>query len=237
MARRGIGRPRSRASVSGLSTEEDILLASATLFCEVGYGSTSTYAIAEAAGTSQATMYHYFAGKHSILLALLLRTVQPSTVVATALLGRDEPAEVRLWALCAFDVRLLASGEQNTGSLYLLPELSDERFAQFHAERQRLADVYAALVAGVAGQEQDRGEQDSGEQDSREQDSADDSWLVFGLVESVILRRRTGGCEPDAATRIADAALRVVGVAEERIAAVRSEAEELLRALEDVTQM
>ncbi|WP_114423149.1 TetR/AcrR family transcriptional regulator [Nocardioides houyundeii] len=232
MSRRGIGRPRSRASASGLSTEEDILLASATLFCEVGYGSTSTYAIAEAAGTSQATMYHYFAGKHSILLALLLRTVQPSTVVATALLGRDEPAEVRLWALCAFDVRLLASGEQNTGSLYLLPELSDERFAQFHAERQRLADVYAALVAGVAGPEQDRGEQDSGEQDG-----TDDSWLVFGLVESVILRRRTGGCEPDAATRIADAALRVVGVAEERIAAVRSEAEELLRALEDVTKM
>ncbi|WP_104106635.1 TetR/AcrR family transcriptional regulator [Nocardioides sp. 616] len=230
MARRGIGRPRSRASASGLSTEEDILLASATLFCEVGYGSTSTYAIAEAAGTSQATMYHYFAGKHSILLALLLRTVQPSTVIATALLGRDEPAEVRLWALCAFDVRLLASGEQNTGSLYLLPELSDERFAQFHAERQRLADVYAALVAGVAGvagPEQGRGEQGG----------ADDSWLVFGLVESVILRRRTGRCETDAATRIADAALRVVGVTEERIAAVRSEAEELLRALEDVTQM
>lgn len=218
MARRGIGRPRSRGpSTSGLSTEEDILLAAATLFCEVGYGSTSTYAIAEAAGISQASMYHYFGGKHAILLALLLRTVEPSVALSTTLLGRDEPADTRLWALCAYDARLLVSGEVNTGSLYLLPELSDERFAAFHVERSRLAEVYAALVAGVL---------------RRDDTSAPgQSWLVFGLVESVILRRRTDATGPDVAAEIADAALRVLGVAEERIAAVRTEAEELLRSL------
>lgn len=217
MARRGIGRPRSRGpSTSGLSTEEDILRAAARLFCEVGYGSTSTYAIAEAAGISQATMYHYFRGRHAILLALLLRTVEPSVALATSLLRRDEPADARLWALCAYDVRLLVSGEDNTGSLYLLPELSDERFAAFHVERARLADVYASLVAGVLG----RGDA-----------TPDESWLVFGLVESVILRRRTGSAGPDLAPQIADAALRLLGVPEKRIAGVRVDAEELLRSL------
>lgn len=215
MASRRIGRPRSRASTSGLSTEEDILRAAAALLCEVGYGSTSTYAIAEAAGVSQASLYHYFGGKHAVLLALLMRTVEPSVAVATSLLGRVESAEVRLWALCAYDVRLLVSGEQNTGSLYLLPELSDEKFAEFHVERQRLADVYAALIAAVVG----------------EAAASDASWLVFGLVESVILRRRTGATGPDTAAQIADAALRVLGVAEERIGDVRAEAEFLLQSL------
>lgn len=216
----------------GLSTRDDILRASATLFCEVGYGSTSTYAIAEAAGTSQATMYHYFAGKHEILLALLLRTVEPSATVATALLARDELDDVRLWALCAYDVGLLVSGEQNTGSLYLLPELSDERFVEFHVERQRLAGVYAALVGGVLVGgvlgNRDLGHSDLG------RDGADDSWLVLGLVESVILRRRTGELGADVAARLADAALRLLGVPEERLAVVRAEGAELLAGL---TQM
>ncbi|MDN4171532.1 TetR/AcrR family transcriptional regulator [Nocardioides sp. SOB77] len=218
MASRGIGRPRSRASTSGLSTEEDILRAAATLFCEVGYGSTSTYAIAESAGISQASMYHYFGGKHAILLALLLRTVEPSVAVATALLDRGEPAEARLWALCSYDVRLLVSGEQNTGSLYLLPELSDERFAEFHVERQRLADVYAGLVAAVGARVAGGA-------------AAEASWLVFGLVESVILRRRTGSVGGDVAGQIADAALRVLGVPEDRIAAARADGEALLHSL------
>lgn len=221
----------------GLSTRDDILRASATLFCEVGYGSTSTYAIAEAAGTSQATLYHYFAGKHEILLALLLRTVEPSATVATALLARDEPDDVRLWALCAYDVGLLVSGEQNTGSLYLLPELSDERFVEFHVERQRLAGVYAALVGGVlAGGvlgNSDLGHSDLGHSDLG-RNGADDSWLVLGLVESVILRRRTGELGADVAARLADAALRLLGVPEERLAVVRTEGAELLA---DLTQM
>lgn len=218
VTKRGMGRPRSRGpSTSGLSTEQDILHAAATLFCKVGYGSTSTYAIAKAAGISQASLYHYFGGKHAILLALLLRTVEPSVALSTRLLGRDEPADTRLWALCADDVRLLVSGDQNTGSLYLLPELSDDRFAAFHAERARLADVYATLVAGVLGRE------GSG--------IPDESWLVLGLVESVILRRRTGSIGSDVAVQIADAALRILGVPEARLAIVHREADDLLAQL------
>lgn len=206
-----MGRPRAAGpSTSGLSTEEDILVAAAELFCTVGYGSASTYAIARSAGISQASMYHYFDGKHAILLELLMRTVHPSVEYATALLAREDGAEARLWALCAYDVGLLVSGEQNTGALYLLPELSDERFAPFHAERNRLYEVYRHLVAacnGVAAPDADRL-----------------ASVVFGLVESVILRRRT---EPALAAggiaeTIADASLRLVGCSATQIKRARA---------------
>lgn len=217
MTDRPLGRPRATGpSTSGLSTHDDILAASARLFCSVGFGGTSTYAIAREAGISQASMYHYFEGKHAILLELLMRTVHPSVEFATALLDRrEEPAESRLWALCAYDVTLLVSGAENTGSLYLLPELGDERFASFHAERDRLQGVYRQLVGacdGVAPQDADLMAR-----------------LVFGLVESVILSRRSeaenpefDGAAGDISGAIADAALRILGLPADRITQARA---------------
>lgn len=205
-----IGRPRAQGpSASGLGTERDILEAAARLFCEEGFGSTSTYKIAAAARISQATMYHYFAGKHDILLALLLETVRPSVAFADQLATRREAADVRLWALCAYDARLLLSGAHNTGALYLLPEVADERFAQFAAERTRLFEVYRDLVAEVLGV-------DAAAAHGR-------ASLVFGLVESVILRRRTDrpGELAGAEEAVADAALRVLGVRDARVERVR----------------
>jgi AcrR family transcriptional regulator len=193
------GRPRRiAASPSGQGTATDILNAAARLFCNLGYGSTSTHRIAEEAGIRQASIYHYYAGKHEILLELLLSTVQPSLVVAERLLRSPEPAPVRLWALCVSDVRLLSSGPDNLGSLYLLPELADPRLSEFHARRQKLRAAYAALVAQCPGVSPDPA--------SRAAD------LVLALVESVILRRRE---QPrldvsDLAPRIADAALRTL---------------------------
>jgi AcrR family transcriptional regulator len=193
------GRPRaSGPSISGLTTEQDILVAAGRLFCTEGYGSTSTYGIARAAGISQATMYHYFAGKHEILLALLLRTVRPSVAYAEKLAASPEPPAERLRKLVSYDATLLTSGTENLGSLYLLPELGDERFAPFHAERQRLFETYRELVAACRGCNLDEAHPTAS--------------LVLGLVESLILRRRHEPhmLEDDIATRIADAALRIV---------------------------
>jgi len=195
------GRPRaSGSSNSGLGTEADILRAAATLFCTVGYGSTSTHAIAREAGVRQASMYHYFAAKHEILLALLRGTVRPSIDAASELLTRDEAAEVRLWALCALDARLLASGPDNLGSLYLLPELNDPKLAEFHAMRDELRAAYRSLVSGCVS--------------ASVGDVAHLADMVLALVESVILRRRQ---QPDVdiaglAPSIADAALRILAL-------------------------
>jgi AcrR family transcriptional regulator len=193
------GRPRRiAASPSGQGTATDILNAAARLFCNLGYGSTSTHRIAEEAGIRQASIYHYYAGKHAILLELLLSTVQPSLVVAERLLDSPEPAPVRLWALCVSDVRLLSSGPDNLGALYLLPELSDPRLSAFHTRRQELRAAYAALVAECPGVPADP----AGRAADR----------VLALVESVILRRREQSRldVSDLAPRIADAALRTL---------------------------
>ncbi|WP_309135421.1 TetR/AcrR family transcriptional regulator [Cellulomonas sp.] len=212
------GRPRTvGASPTGLGTRADILHAGARLFCTVGYGSTSTHALARVAGVRQATLYHHFPGKHAVLLELLLGTVQPSLDAARDLLGRDEPAPARLWSLCAGDVRLLCSGEDNLGALYLLPELDDERFAPFHERRAELEGRYRALVAacGVAPA-----------------DVVRTAALVLGLVESVILQRRRAPETLDARTAeaVADAALALVGLDPDACAAHARTARTLLPA-------
>jgi AcrR family transcriptional regulator len=190
------GRPRvAGPSPTGLGTRADILQASAELFCSVGYGSTSTHAIARAAGIRQASVYHHFGGKSAILLTLLLGTVQPSLEAARTLLARHEPPASRLWSLCVSDVRLLSGGPFNVGSLYLLPEVDDPQFAPFHALRAELEDAYRRLIAEA--------------QPAAPPDSAA---LVLGMVESVILRRRRAPESLDEETplSIADAVLKVL---------------------------
>ncbi|PTL72309.1 TetR family transcriptional regulator [Rathayibacter caricis DSM 15933] len=174
MASAPTGRPRaSGASLTGLGTRADILAAGAALFCTEGFGSTSTHAIAGAAGIRQASLYHHFPGKHAVLLELLLGTVQPSLDAAAQLLARDESPAARLWALCVSDVRLLSAGEHNVGALYLLPELGDERFAAFRERRSELETAYRTLVAACGAEDVEVG-----------------AALVLALVENVILQRR-----------------------------------------------
>jgi AcrR family transcriptional regulator len=197
------GRPRAAAPRDGISTQEEILQASDRLFCAQGYGPTSTHAIAREARISQASLYHHFAGKQDVLLALLLRTVRPSADLAEELVAGGDgggPAE-RLRQLCAYDVRLLVSGAENTGLLYSLPEVRAPFFAPFHAERRRLFEAYRALVSAARGAETTA----SGPEPDRR------AAMVLSLVESVITRRLDGlgGVDEALPDQIADAALRL----------------------------
>lgn len=215
MATPSTGRPRaSGTSPTGLGTRADILAAGAALFCTDGFASTSTHALARAAGVRQASLYHYFSGKDAVLLELLLTTVQPSLDVAARLLTADESAEARLWALCFSDAQLLASGDDNIGSLYLLPEISGESFRPFHERRSELETTYRTLVVacGVPAESAPVGAQ-----------------LVLALVENVILQRRRGAT-PGSTTweQIADAALRVLDIDSERRAQARRDGARLI---------
>lgn len=205
MARRP-GRPRASGDPDGeRDTRRDVLDAAAALFCTVGFTSTSTRAIADAAGVRQASIYHHFAGKDAILLELLLGTVRPSLELADALAAGTEPAAARLWTLVHADVGLLCAGPVNLGVLYVLPEVAGEQFAEFHALRSRLRARYSEL-ATAAGDGDDRGE------------------LALGLVESVILRRRDTQ-DVDVATvqdAVADGVLRLVGCAPAEITLART---------------
>ncbi|ROO87803.1 TetR family transcriptional regulator [Actinocorallia herbida] len=212
MEKRGVGRPRAvERAVTGLSPREEVLSAAAELFTVRGYTATTTREVAERAGIRQASMYHYFKGKEAILAELLESTVRPSLEAARALAAADAPAGARLWALCRSDVALLCSGPHNLGALYLLPEA--DRIEGFAELRAALKHAYADLLAPLTTGLPDR--------DVR----AD---LVFALVEAVILIRRD---RPDAdvlAEATADAALRVAGVPEADLPALRTTALALL---------
>lgn len=201
---RRVGRPRAQQRAdSGLSAREELLTAAAELFTTRGYAATTTRAVAERAGMRQATMYHYVAGKEDLLAELLESTVTPSLALAGKLLADDATAaEDRLWELCRSDVALLCGGPYNLGALYVLPEVRAERFAGFHRVRDELKEAYGTLLAATrAGATLDEGE------------LALRTDLVFGLIEGVILVRRSGPERPVAAfaAATADAALRIVG--------------------------
>jgi len=193
-----------------------VLHAAGRLFSARGFSATSTHAIAEAAGIRQASLYHYFASKNQILLTLLTGTVSPSVETARALLATDAPAAARLWALCAWDARLLVEDPFNVGSLYLQPEVNDDVFVEFRALRRELREAYARLVADC-GRETQPVIPD----------------LVLGLVESVILLRRRdpGGVDDQTAELVADAALRLISLPSRECGAAQRRGAELVGAL------
>ena len=215
-----VGRPRlSPRQRQGSSARDEILDAAAELFIEQGYAATSTRAIAMAVGMKQASLYYHFPSKEQILAELLVTTVVPSLEVAAALADRPDPAEAKLWALAAYDVRLLCTGRWNLGALYLLPELRAPSLATFQRQRQRLRSHYEQLIAaGIA-------------QGSL---AADDTViatdLVFGLIESVVqVRQDRGGLDPDHfAPTIADGCLRLLSCANRRLLAARRRGTTLL---------
>ena len=48
--------------------EQEILRAATELFASTGFHTTSTRRIAEAAGVSEGTVFHYFGSKHDLML-------------------------------------------------------------------------------------------------------------------------------------------------------------------------
>lgn len=205
---RRVGRPRADQlrTPSGRPPREELLCAAAELFSVRGYAATTTRAVAERAGMRQATMYHYFSGKEELLAELLESTVAPSLALSRRLLAETgRPAERRLWELCRSDVLLLCGGPYDLGALYLLPELDRPRLARFRRMREELRDNYRALLdatplgARLAG-------------DGAALALRND--LVFGLIEGVMLIRRSDPGRPVAAfaEAAADAALRIAGL-------------------------
>lgn len=211
---RRVGRPRAQQRPdSGMSAREELLAAAAELFTTRGYTATTTRAVAERAGMRQASMYHYVGGKEDLLAELLEGTVTPSLALARALLADDaRPAETRLWELCRADTALLCAGPYNLGALYLLPEVTAERFTGFHQARADLKAAYGSLLAATAPCAA-----------LLPAELAFRTDLLFGLIEGVILVHRADLARPVPAfaSAAADAALRIAGVSPDELTALR----------------
>ena len=202
------GRPRlTERRRPGTTAREEILDAAGELFTTRGYASTSTRAIAEAVGIRQASLYHYFKTKDELLSALLHQTVTPTLAYLATL--EQGPAAHTLHALAAFDGGQLLTSRWNLGALYLLPELREARLATFWTERERLRLAYLDLSRAILVT--------TGVTD----DAAD---LPFRLVESLV-NMWSRPARPDQDTlagHVADACLRVLGVTDDTLAALRA---------------
>jgi AcrR family transcriptional regulator len=219
-----VGRPRADPRISTADPQEEILQAAADLFATVGYTAASTRAIAEAVGLRQASLFHYYPRKESILSELLDRTVRPTLELTRRLDAAALGPEATLWALVERDVSNLCRGPNNLGALQLLPEARAEQFAWFWRRRDRLFGFYrrqvrAGLGAGVFG--------------SVDPSTAAD--LVFGLVESTITARPVVRNDPVMPDRVADAALRVLGVPATRVNRARIRGRQFLESATTVT--
>ncbi len=197
-----VGRPRKNSPRRrGSTAREEILDASAELFTTQGFATTSTHQIADAVGIRQASLYYHFPSKTEIFLTLLKSTIEPSTTLAGDLEALDTSASMRLWALVAAETRLLLSTRWNVGRLYQLPVAASEEFAEYHAQRRDLREIFRSLAGEIVGTDDPRLE------------------LPFHIAMSVIEMRDNNGTAPsplsedqlpDTTVMLADAALDVL---------------------------
>ena len=205
------GRPRHHDQRRpGVTARDEILDAAGELFTTLGYTATSTRSIAESVGIRQASLYHYFKTKDDILCALLGQTVSPTLAFIPNLLGAEPAlsAAEHLHALAAFDGDQLLTGRWNLGALYLLPELRGAGLEPFWSDRERLRLHYLALSKAVI------------DQTGVHEAAAD---LPFRLVESLVNMWSVppGAERAELPIHVADACLRVLGVADGETPALR----------------
>jgi len=213
------GRPRHRDQRRpGTTPRDEILDAAGELFTTLGYTGTSTRSIAESVGIRQASLYHYFKTKDEILCALLDQTVGP-TLSFIATLRDLEPGlstTEQLHVLATFDGEKLLANRWNLGALYLLPELRDARVESFWSDRERLRLHYLALSRSVI------------EQTGVDEAAAD---LPFRLVESLVnvWSMPAGAQREQLPLHVADACMRVLGIADSDTSARRARTGNVLR--------
>jgi len=218
-ARTGPGRPRATPADTDASARDQILDAAAALFVEQGIAATSTRQIAERVGIRQASLYYHFAGKDDMLAELLTTSVRPSLDLVRTIEARvpdDVSAAGALYALAVADVATLVATPHNIGSLYLLPEVSGERFAAFRAERLELQRTYGRLGSAAAAPEV------TGSVPPERLGA-----ILMQLVEVVIPLRRAGVEDLDPHT-IAATCVRACGLTATEVADARAGAERLL---------
>jgi AcrR family transcriptional regulator len=201
------------------SPSEDILDAAASLFCSIGYSSTTTRQIADAAGLRQGSLFHYFARKEDILAELLDRTVEPALLFVAWLDSVEAEPDVALATLVRADVTNLCLLPHNLGTLLLFPEARGVRFAAYWEKRAALRTRYRAITAAAKA---------AGHIEVDDLDFATD--LIFGLVESVITwyPRTHGRSADEVGISIADMVLRALLTRRNRVTGIMTRSDALL---------
>lgn len=134
----------ARKPASKKTSREDILLVSMPLFAKAGFDGISMRDIASAAGVTPAALYHHFADKDSLYLALIDLAFNEKAGDLKAILQRQTPARQRLEQFVAAFTQVLSANPDFQRLLHwTLLESTDARM-------QALADdVFLDLVCCV----------------------------------------------------------------------------------------
>ena len=121
-----------------------ILACAAQQFAERGFAGTSMNQVADAAGLSKATLYHYCRDKHSLLVSIAEDHVDRLLTVVDEVRAQRLPADARLRELIRRFVAEYASAQHAHRVL-----TEDVRFLQ-PDDQQRVLDIERQVVAGIA---------------------------------------------------------------------------------------
>ena len=98
----------------GQSTAERVQAAALSLFAERGYHGTGIRQLAEAAGLSSASLYHYMGTKEELLVAIMRTSLTRLVAAGEAIAAGDGPPRERLVALVQLHVRTHAGSPEET---------------------------------------------------------------------------------------------------------------------------
>lgn len=139
----------ARGRAAGYDDQREAILACAAhLFAQRGYMATSMNQVAEAAGLSKATLYHYFKDKYALLVQIAESHVRSLEALVAEVEARGLAPQPRLRALIEAIIRAYAGAQHAHRVLtedvrFLQPE---DRARLLAAER-RVVDGFARAIA------------------------------------------------------------------------------------------
>jgi AcrR family transcriptional regulator len=168
-----------------MDTRTRLVLAAMKLFAEKGYGSTSVQDILREAGANAGSLYHVFATKQDLLVAVLeaYRDGIGPMLLEPAWAGVEDPIERDFALLAAYRAMLAA-----TDTLYGCPigSLALELHEPDPPVRELLAANFAAWSGHVAGCLEAAGERLPAETDREALGS-----FVLSVMEGAVMQART----------------------------------------------
>lgn len=134
----------------------EVVVRAANVFAARGYDQTSVPDLAESLGIAAGGLYHYFAGKEELLIAICDQLMDPLLAQAEELCRGSEPAEAQLRALVALWVEHVI--EHRDHMLVFQQERHviehGEQWRKVRSERKR----FERLLAGVLERLHERGQ-------------------------------------------------------------------------------
>jgi TetR/AcrR family transcriptional regulator len=138
-------RGRNETEPANGSRREEILVAAARLFADVGYENTTMTDIARAAGLDQSSLYYWFRRKEVILQATL--SVNRLPVEFLERISAEEGSPVlKLYRLLRFDIYQLCSSPLDINEIERQAERQPAVFKAYWQDNQELFEGVCRLV-------------------------------------------------------------------------------------------